>query len=254
MIRTLLIRGMIVGAFAGLLAAGFASLFGEAEVDAAIAVEAAAAAPAQQSAGVGAMGQGDETAPVSRSTQKTIGLAVAGIAYGAALGGIFAVVFAFLQGRAGDLDPRTLAALLAAAGFVAVALVPFIKYPANPPAVSNPATLGERTELYFGMLLIALAAMAAAVSLGRALVVRHGGWNASLAGAAAFVVIAGVAMLVLPTVNEVPAGFPADVFWRFRVASLGTQAVLWAAIGLAFGALTAASARRSHPRVLPVPR
>lgn len=34
--------------------------------------------------------------------------------------------------------------------------------------------------------------------------------------------------MVLPTVNEVPADFPATELWRFRLASLGTQLVVWA--------------------------
>ena len=32
-------------------------------------------------------------------------------------------------------------------------------------------------------------------------------------------------------------GFPADVLYEFRLLSLGTQLVLWAAIGLLFGRL-----------------
>ena len=47
-----------------------------------------------------------------------------------------------------------------------------------------------------------------------------------------------LAYVVLPGVNEVPAGFPAAVLWRFRVASLGIQVVLWTTLGLVFGALT----------------
>src|SRR5207302_9169818 len=38
--------------------------------------------------------------------------------------------------------------LLAAMGFVTVSLVPFLKYPANPPSVGSPDTLGRRTALY----------------------------------------------------------------------------------------------------------
>ena len=34
-----------------------------------------------------------------------------------------------------------------------------------------------------------------------------------------------------------PADFPADVLWRFRLASLGLQVVLWSTIGLVFGVL-----------------
>jgi predicted cobalt transporter CbtA len=43
---------------------------------------------------------------------------------------------------------------------------------------------------------------------------------------------------VLPEINEVPEHFSAVVLWRFRVAALGMQLVLWAVIGLLFGVLT----------------
>ena len=45
----------------------------------------------------------------------------------------------------------------------------------------------------------------------------------------------------------VPAEFPASVLWRFRLASLGTQLVLWLGMGLIFGALTE-RALRPHTR------
>ena len=36
---------------------------------------------------------------------------------------------------------------------------------------------------------------------------------------------------LLPTVDEVPDDFPADLLWRFRTASLTVQSTLWAVIG-----------------------
>jgi hypothetical protein len=44
-----------------------------------------------------------------------------------------------------------------------------------------------------------------------------------------------IAALALPAVNETPEGFPADVLWHFRIASLGAQMIMWATIGLGFG-------------------
>ena len=35
--------------------------------------------------------------------------------------------------------------------------------------------------------------------------------------------------------DEVPKDFPATLIWEFRLSSLGTQAVLWAAIGIGYG-------------------
>ena len=51
-------------------------------------------------------------------------------------------------------------------------------------------------------------------------------------------VVVFVAALLLPVVNEVPDDFPAVVLWKFRIASLGAQLIMWTTIGLVFGALT----------------
>ena len=42
---------------------------------------------------------------------------------------------------------------------------------------------------------------------------------------------------LLPPINEVPENFSAMVLWRFRTTSLGMHAILWATLGLVFGAL-----------------
>jgi predicted cobalt transporter CbtA len=266
MIGTLLVRGMLVGILAGVLAFGFARVFGEAQVDRAIAFEeshsegdaVAETVAAQDRADTAdhdhaAMTDmaaadhhhgGDEEL-VSRPTQAGIGLFTAVVVYGAAFGGIFALVFAFAWGRAGVSDPRALAALIALAGFVVLIVVPMIKYPANPPAVGNGDTIGARTALYFAMLVASLFAVAVGLFIRSQLARAWGAWNASLAGIAAFVAVAVAAMLILPAVNEVPEAFPASLLWQFRIASLGTQAVLWTTLGLAFGALTQRSPARA---------
>src|SRR5262249_38292109 len=150
-----------------------------------------------------------------------LGLFTGVIVYGAAVGGLFALVFAFVHGRIGDQGPRATAALLALAGFVAIVLVPAIKYPANPPAVGDPAAIGPRPGVFFIMLALSVAALAAAVALARALQTRFGAWNAALIAGAAFIIAIAVVQYALPAVNEVPGHFSAVVLWRFRVASLG---------------------------------
>ena len=37
--------------------------------------------------------------------------------------------------------------------------------------------------------------------------------------------------------RSLPEGFPADILWRFRLASIGTEACVWTVVGLGFGAL-----------------
>jgi predicted cobalt transporter CbtA len=119
-----------------------------------------------------------------------------------------------------------------------VYLVPNLKYPANPPSVGNPETIGMRTALYFVMIAISIAAMIGAFSLKRLLLRHLGDWNSTLAVAAYYVVIVAIAGLLLPAVNEVPQQFPAVVLWNFRVASIGAQFIMWATLGLLFGAWT----------------
>ena len=134
--------------------------------------------------------------------------------------------------------PRATSALLALAAYVAIVLVPNLKYPANPPSVGNPETIGLRTGLFFIMLLVSVAALALVATVARRLSAHYGTWNAALIAGAAFIVVIGMVQLALPEINEVPEKFSAVVLWRFRVASLGIQAVLWTTIGLLFGALT----------------
>jgi hypothetical protein len=229
MVGGLLLRGMLVGVVAAVLAFGFARVFGEPQVDHAIAFEE------QMDK---AKGEPPEPEIVSRPTQAGLGLFTGLVVYGAALGGLFSLVFSFIYGRVGRLGPRATAALLALAGFVSVVLVPDLKYPANPPSIGNPETIGSRTALFFGMLVISVAALVLAISLARTLLMRLGGWNAALLGAAIYLVIIAIAQYILPQVNEVPEHFSAVVLWNFRVASLGIHVVLWTTIGLLFGALT----------------
>jgi predicted cobalt transporter CbtA len=219
---------MLAGLAAGLLAFAFAYAFGEPQVQAAIDFEDHLARLAHEPAAA---------EEVSRGIQRTLGLLTGIVLMGIALGGVFALLFAWAYGRIGPLGARATAALLALGAFVTVTLVPFTKYPANPPTVGNPDTIDRRTVLFVAMICISLLALVAATRIRRGLLARLGAWNAATVAALAFVVIVAVAELVLPAVHETPAGFPADVLYRFRLASLGINAVLWTAIGLGFGLL-----------------
>ncbi len=241
MARTFLVRGMICGVIAGLLAFLYAHTFAEPNVDGAIGVEEAIAKAA---------GEAPEPELVSRAIQSGWGLFTGVMAYSIAIGGLFALLSAFAWGRLGRLGPRAGAALLALASFVAIYLVPFLKYPANPPSVGNPDTIQYRTALYFGMIVISVAAMVAAVNLGRALMQRWGIWYACLAGGAAYLVLVGIAYAVLPGIDEVPAAFPASLLWSFRLNALAIQLLLWTVLALGFGELTARSLRASAPRLV----
>ena len=239
MIRNLLIRGMIAGLVAGLIGFGFAKAFGEPSVDRAIAFESQQEqAHEQAEAAAGHPHEhGDDVELVSRGTQAGLGLLTGVVVFGTALGGLFSLVFAFSYGRLGALRARGTAALLGLFGFVTIAIVPFLKYPPNPPSVGNPDTIGARTALFFGMIVISLVVSVFAVRLQRRMQATHGNWNAALIAAAVYIVLMALAYLALPSVDEVPRQFSASLLWSFRVAALGIQTVIWATLGLLFGVL-----------------
>jgi hypothetical protein len=225
-IRSLLVRGMLVGVLAGLLAFAFAFAFGEPQVQHAIDFEDQLARLHHEA---------PDPELVSRGVQRTWGLLTGAVVMSVALGGLFALVFAWAYGRIGAMGPRLTAAVLALAAYLTVILVPFTKYPANPPTVGDPDTIDRRTVLFFAMILIAILALVAAARIRRALLAQLGPWNAAIVAGFAFIAVVAVAELILPAVHETPKGFPADVLWRFRIASLGINATIWTTLGLVFG-------------------
>lgn len=230
--RTLLVRGMLAGLVAGVFAFLWAHFVGEPPVRAAIAVEEANAAKEAAASGVPLA---DEAPLVSRGTQETWGLGVGVLVFSVAIGGFLSLVFAMVYGRTSSLRARGTVAAICGLGFLAIAVVPATKYPANPPAVGSGETISERTEWWFVLLVIAVVAVVAAVRFGRQLAVRWGTGNATFAAGLLFVVLIAVAHLALPNQNEVQPGFPPQVLWDFRLANLGTQAILWASLAFGFG-------------------
>jgi hypothetical protein len=177
------------------------------------------------------------------------------------MGALLAVAYAICLGRVGRIRARPLALLVAGAAFVSVGLVPFLKYPTNPPAVGNDATIRLRTTLYLVLTAASVILLILAVWLGRRLQARLGTWNATLLGGAAYLLAIAVLFLLLPSLGDLDAnkelhqatetpkpltdadgkivfpGFPADLLYEFRLYAIGAQLLLWSAIGLVFGPL-----------------
>ena len=216
--RTFLVHGLLAGLLAGLVATGVAYAVGEPSVEAAIALE----------------GAGD--GPASRTLQRTGGLLLGTVAIGVALGGLVGLASAAAVGRLGGLSPAASTALVAGVAGVAVSLVPSWKYPANPPAVGDAATIGVRSAGYFGLLLVSVVAAGLALWLGRRLLDRHGAWAAVVAAGTAYLAVVTVVGGALP--DAAPVGdFPADLLWSFRTGSLATLAALWLTLAAALSGL-----------------
>jgi hypothetical protein len=262
--KKLVLRGMLAGLVGGVLAFLFARIFAEPQIQKAIDYEGgrdAAHEVLEQAAGSG-HGHEAETELFSRAVQSNVGLGVGLILTGVAFGALYGIAYTICLGRTGKLRPRPLALAVAGAGFMSLYFVPFIKYPANPPAIGNGDTIKQRSALYLLMVVVSLVVLFLAVQLGKRLQDRLGTWNATLVATAAFTGVVGVVMFALPQVGHlaeavngvrhatdtpppllddkgtiVYPGFPADVLAAFREYSVAAQLILWTAIGLVFAPL-----------------
>ncbi|MCW2738505.1 CbtA family protein [Nocardioides sp.] len=250
--RTFLVHGLLAGLLAGVAAFVVAFTVGEPQIDKAIALEEAAGAPASDghdhehagSAGEAEAGHSHgEEATVSRSTQSTLGLATGTLAIGIVLGGFTGLLAAVGLGRLGGLRPAASTALVVLLGAVAFSIVPFLKYPATPPAVGSGETIDSRTALYFGFVAVSLVAVVAALAIARRAARQWGGVPGVVAGATTYVVVVVVAALAFPKVDEL-GGFPASILWDFRISSLLTLLAMWAVIGAVLTVLVDRTWRR----------
>lgn len=222
MISVYLRRGMAAGLLAGLLAGLFAFFVGEPYVDGAIRLEEAAG------------GGGEEV--FGRATQKA-GLFLATGLFGVTVGGIFGLVYAYFRGRLASERDWYRSLSLAGALFTGVFLIPFAKYPANPPTVGDPATIGERTVSYFALVALSVLVILAAWVAARWLRGRGFGAPARQTAVGLGVLTAVTVLFALLPPAPDPGGFPSGMLWGFRLSSLGTQAVFWAGLGAVFGIL-----------------
>ncbi len=232
MVSTYLRRGLAAGLLAGLLAGVFAFFVGEPLLDRAIAFEEASA---------GAHHAEEEV--FSRTTQK-VGLFFATGLFGTTVGGVFGLVFAFFRGRLAAEGDLRRSLYLTAALFAGAFAIPFLKYPANPPSVGDPSTIGARTAAYFTLVALSLLAVLAAWLAARGL--RDRGVETSkrraIVGAGLLLVVA-VLFLALPPAASAE-GFPSGLLLGFRLSSFGTQLVFWAGLGALFGLLCERANRR----------
>jgi predicted cobalt transporter CbtA len=234
-----IVGAVVTGIVAGLAASVLLTFTAEPVIDRAIALEESRHAADEPSAAL-------QPELVSRSEQKGFGRFAAYGLGGGAYGVLFGLAFLAL-GRREDAFRRALraGALLAAAFTV----VPFIKYPPNPPGVGDPATLAGRQWKYLALIFLSLVVLAGAVRLSSRL--RQRGWlddERLMAVGLAVVVPLGIVCALLPPFSDAVT-VPANLLWRFRMASLGGNLLLWGVLSVGFGA---AAVRRERALTGPV--
>lgn len=187
-IKGFILRGLAAGAAGGAAAALFLRFVTETQISAALRFEDAT--------GLGL--PAGEPARFSRGTQHWGGMAAA-VVYGSLLGVVLGIVIAALHHRLRGRNEFERGAKVAASAFVALVLIPALKYPPNPPTVGDPDTIGQRSTEFLLLMAASVVVVGAGWYLWDQLTER--GWRGAprfLAGGGGFVAMVTLLMVVWP--------------------------------------------------------
>ncbi|MCD0448304.1 CbtA family protein [Actinocorallia sp. API 0066] len=240
----LLGRGVIAGGLAGLISGGFAFFVTEPVMDRAVELEGIRSAAEEAAAGAAAHEHAEE---VFTRTEQHFGLILASVGAGVALGILFAAVYWAVFSRTASERPWQRALTLAGAAFTGFWLLPFVRYPANPPGVGDEGSLTQRTVTWAAAIVIGLAAVFVAWRVNAALADKAPHIR-QLATGAVPVVGLGVLFLLPANPDELPV--PPDLLWDFRILAAASAVILWTSLGVLFGLL---GLRAAAPTPAPAP-
>jgi predicted cobalt transporter CbtA len=153
----------------------------------------------------------------------------AGAVLGTSVGALFGIVFGFSRNVLPGSNFVKKSLFLAVIMWATLYLIPFLKYPANPPTVGDPETIVLRQTMY-----LAFIAISGFSALGFYHVYKRINKKAlAFVGYAAFISTVFVAM----PANPDPVTAPEDLVNGFRIFSAIAVSVFWVSVGVVLGAL-----------------
>jgi hypothetical protein len=218
----ILLAAMLAGLIAGLVVGAFHFLATEPVIEQAIALES----------GVHA---GDDEPVVTREVQRVGGVG-GWLLYGLFVGLVFGAVYALVQPRFDHVGAGLNALLSALVAYWLVALLPFLKYPANPPGVGEPDTIAYRQALFVLFWVLSVGGLLLAGWVYRLTHRRWQGTRPLVVAACAYVAYVGLLFVVMPP-NPDPVALPMDLVTTFRTLSLAGLTLFWVVLGSVLGLL-----------------
>jgi hypothetical protein len=220
---TFIFISLLSGVIAGLILAGVNYYVAEPFIDQAIGIEV------DNSIASGEVVDFDElsTYRVWQKEGTFAAGAFLGLTYGAILGIVYVVSRKYLPSS----DDRKKALILAAIMCLSLYVVPFIKYPANPPAVGDPETIGLRDSLYTSYQLasglIALGVTILMYKLRRTSNIKY------IIPVFYLGLVASIYAIFPANPDEMTA--PMDLVNAFRAVTFGTMVMFYLVLGSIFG-------------------
>jgi len=159
------------------------------------------------------------------------GQLLAGVILGTSIGALFGIVYALSRNSLPGNNDLKKSLILAGIMWVTIYLIPFLKYPANPPTVGETETVVLRGILYLS--LIGISGFSAVGFYKLSKVFKGNKKIIALIGYSVF--ITGV-IFVMPD-NPDPVTAPMDLVNEFRIMSILGVSAFWVSIGFVLGLL-----------------
>jgi hypothetical protein len=222
---TFIIISLLSGILAGLILAGVNLFVVEPYIDQAIGIEV------NNSIASGEVIDQNEL-NTYRVWQKE-GTFAAGAFLGLTYGAIFGIVYVVARKLLPTSDDRKKAIILAAVLCLALYIIPFIKYPANPPAVGDPETIGLRENLYVGYQLAS-----GLIAFGLSMLWYKFGKisNIKFIIPVSYVGLIAFIYTIFPA-NPDEISISMELVNTFRAVTVTTMIMFWIALGAIFGTI-----------------
>jgi len=157
------------------------------------------------------------------------GQILAGAILGTSIGALFGIVFAYSRKILPGQHNVKKALVLAGIMWLTIYLIPFLKYPANPPTVGDSETVVLRAILYLTFIAISGFSVIGFYQLSKKFQGRKK--LVAVIGYAAFM----TAMFVVMPSNPDEITAPMELVNGFRVMSVVAVSVFWLALGIILG-------------------
>ena len=157
------------------------------------------------------------------------GQVLAGVILGLAMGSLFGIVYALSKNSLPGKNDVTKSVILAGIMWLTIYIIPFLKYPANPPTVGDGETVMLRAILYVSF--IALSGIGVVIFYKLSQKLQN---NKKYFGLFGYVIFIIILFLVMPeNPDEVTA--PMNLVNEFRFMSVLGVSSFWLSVGLILG-------------------
>lgn len=159
------------------------------------------------------------------------GMVLAGGIFGLATGSLFGIVFAYSRNALPGKHEIQKSLFLAILMWTTVFIIPFLKYPANPPTVGDPNTIVYRAILYLSFI-----AISGFGSLAFYYIYKKLSKNKKILAFTGYAIFISIAFVLMPQ-NPDRVSAPMDLVNGFRMMSAISVTVYWIINAVILGAL-----------------